>query len=130
MPAAYSHDLREKVVAAIDRGERKSHVSQMFNLSRDTIDRWLKRRETTGSVKAAQGYQQGHSHRVKDWQGFRAFAQTYGDRTQAEMAQLWPGQISQRTLARALAQIDWTRKRRRMVTANGMKPNVTVSERN
>lgn len=130
MPAAYSHDLREKVVAAIDRGERKSHVSQMFNLSRDTIDRWLKRRETTGSVKAAQGYQQGQSHRVKDWPAFRAFAQTYGDRTQAEMAQLWQGQISQRTLARALAQIDWTRKKRRMVTANGMKPNVTVSERN
>jgi len=83
----HSHDLREKVVAALDRGERKSQVSQMFNISRDTIDRWLKRREITGSVKAAQGYQQGHSHRVKDWQAFRAFAQTYGDRTQAEMAQ-------------------------------------------
>lgn len=57
MPAAYSDALREKVVAALDRGERKSHVSQMFNLSRDTIDRWLQRRQTTGSVKAAQGYQ-------------------------------------------------------------------------
>jgi transposase len=92
MPAAYSNDLRAKVVAAIDRGERKSHVSQMFNISRDTLDRWLQRRETSGSVKAAQGYQQGHSHRVKDWPAFRTFAQTYGDRTQAEMAQLWPGQ--------------------------------------
>ena len=130
MPAAYSDDLREKVVAAIDRGERKSHISQMFNISRDTLDRWLKRREMTGSVNAAQGYQQGHSHRIKDWQAFRAFAQTYGDRTQAEMAQLWQEPISQRSMARALAQIDWTRKKRRMVTANGMKPNVTVSERN
>lgn len=123
MPAAYSHDIREKVVAALDRGERKSHVSQMFNISRDTIDRWLKRRETTGSVKAAQGYQQGHSHRVKDWQKFRAFAQTYGDKTQAEMAQLWQGKISQRTIARALAQIDWTRKNRHMVTENEMLSN-------
>jgi len=130
MPAAYSHDLREKVVAAIDRGERKSHVSQMFNISRDTLDRWLKRRETTGSVQAVQGYQQGHSHRVKDWQAFRAFAQTHGDRTQAEMAQLWPGPISQRTMARALAQIDWTRKKRRMVTANETKQNVPLSKHN
>jgi hypothetical protein len=73
MPAAYSDDLRAKVVAAIDRGERKSHISQMFNISRDTLDRWLKRREMTGSVNAAQGYQQGHSHRIKDWQAFRAF---------------------------------------------------------
>lgn len=53
----------------------------MFNISRDKIDRWLKRRETTGSVKAAQGYQQEHSHRIKDWQEFRAFAQTYGAQT-------------------------------------------------
>jgi transposase len=128
MPAAYSDDLREKVVAAIDRGERKSHVSQMFNLSRDTIDRWLQRRQTTGSVKAAQGYQQGHSHRVKDWQEFRAFAQTHGDRTQAEMAQLWQEPISQRSMARALARIDWTRKKRPMATANVMKLNVSFTE--
>jgi transposase len=102
----------------------------MFNISRDTLDRWLKRRETTGSVKAAQGYQQGHSHRVKDWQAFRAFAQIHGDRTQAEMAQLWPGQISQRTMARALAQIDWTRKKRRMATANETQRNVPLSKHN
>lgn len=48
MPAPYSDDLRQKVLDAIDRGERKSHVSQMFNLSRNTLDLWLKRREATG----------------------------------------------------------------------------------
>jgi transposase len=46
MPAAYSIDLREKVIAAIDRGEKKSQVSRMFNISRDTIDRWLNRRDS------------------------------------------------------------------------------------
>jgi cytochrome c-type biogenesis protein CcmH/NrfF len=29
--APYSNDLREKVMAALDRGEKKSHISQMFN---------------------------------------------------------------------------------------------------
>ena len=56
MAAPYSKDLREKVMAALDRGEKKSHISQMFNISRDTIDRWWKRREATGSVQAVQGY--------------------------------------------------------------------------
>lgn len=127
MPAPYSNDLREKVMAALDRGEKKSHVSRMFNISRDTIDRWLNRRETKGSVQAVQGYQHGHSHRIKDWEEFRAFAQQYGDKTQAEMAQLWLGEMSERTMSRALARIGWTRKKRLMVTENEMKTNVLLS---
>lgn len=127
MPAAYSDDLRQKVMTAIDRGEKKSHVSRMFNISRDTIDRWLKRRDTTGSVEAVMGYQRGHSHRIQDWEEFRAFAKKYGDKTQAEMAQLWSGQMSERTMSRALARIGWTRKKRPMVTENGMKTNVLLS---
>jgi transposase len=123
MAAPYSNDLREKVMAALDRGEKKSHISQMFNISRDTIDRWLKRREATGSVQAVQGYQRGHSHRIKDWEEFRAFAQHYGDKTQTEMAQLWQGDISERTMSRALARLGWTRKKRLMATENGMKTN-------
>ena len=42
---------------------------------------------------AKQGYQQGHSHKITDWEKFRAFAATPGDQTQAEMAQLWPEAI-------------------------------------
>lgn len=123
MPAAYSHDLREKVVTAIDRGEPKSQVSRMFNVSRAAIDRWLKRREQTGNVRAASGYQRGHSHRIVDWQAFRRFAQTHGDKTQAEMAALWSADMSERTLSRALKQIGFTRKKRLTATANGMLPN-------
>jgi transposase len=91
MPAPYSNDLREKVMAALKRGETKSHVSQMFSISRDTIDRWLKRQAATGSVQAAQGYQRGHSHRIQDWEAFRAFAAQHGDQTQAQLAQQWQG---------------------------------------
>ncbi|MER3434255.1 MAG: hypothetical protein C4288_12710 [Leptolyngbya sp. ERB_1_1] len=65
MPKAYSQDLREKAIAAIERGVPKSEVITMFNLSRDSLDRWLKRRLETGSVAATQGYQRGHSHRTQ-----------------------------------------------------------------
>ena len=123
MPGAYSHDLRQKVMAAIDRGEQKSHVSRMFGISRDTIDRWLKRRDQTGTAQAASDYQKGHSHRILDWDKFRAFAQTHGDKTQAEMAQLWNGDISGRTISRSLARIGLSRKKRLMATENEMRPN-------
>lgn len=35
MPAPYSKDLRQKVIAAVERGERKSDVSRMLNI------RWM-----------------------------------------------------------------------------------------
>lgn len=130
MAAPYSNDLREKVMAALERGEKKSHISQMFNISRDTIERWLKRRLATGSVQACQGYQRGHSHRIKDWDEFRAFAQQYGDKTQGEMAQLWQGDMSERTMSRALARIGFSRKKKLMANENAVKTNELRSKHN
>ncbi|MBD2037035.1 helix-turn-helix domain-containing protein [Leptolyngbya sp. FACHB-321] len=65
MPKAYSQALREKAVAAVDRGVPKSEVITMFNSSRDSLDRWLQQRQT-GSLAAAQGCQQGPSHCIVD----------------------------------------------------------------
>lgn len=119
MPKAYSQDLREKAIAAIDRGVPKHEVIALFNISRDSLDRWLNRREATGSFAAAQGYQGGHSHRIEDWQAFRVFVQANGDKTQAEMAQRWATPISSRTISRALAKIGVTRKKDVWISRTG-----------
>jgi len=44
----------------------------------------------------------GNGHKITDWEKFREFAKTYGDKTQVEMASLWEGEISDRTISRAL----------------------------
>lgn len=132
MPRAYSQDLREKAIAAIGSfgvalcancGVPKSEVITMFTISRDSLDRWLRRRSEseTGSFQAVQGYQQGHSHRIVDWQAFRAFVQVHSDKTQAEMAELWHDSVSARTISRALAKIGFTRKKRPTAIVNAMK---------
>lgn len=72
MPKAYSQDLREKAIAAVDRGIPKSEVIAMFTISRDSLDRWLKRREATGSLTAAQGYQRGHSIALRTGKRFES----------------------------------------------------------
>lgn len=59
MPAPYSDDLRTKAIAAVKRGERKIDVSRMLNISRNTLDPWLKRAEQDGSCHAIRHYQQG-----------------------------------------------------------------------
>ena len=120
MPKPYSLDLRQKVINAIELdGMRKSEASRVFGISRNTIDLWLKRKAATGSLAPQVNAKARRQPRITDWEGFRAFAEAHRYKTQAEMAECWPGAMSQRTISRALGVIGWTRKKR---------PTATVSE--
>lgn len=127
MPAPYSEDLRQKAIAAVKRGERKTEVSQMFNISRNTLDLWLKREEQTGSYQAITHYQQGNRHKITDWQRFREFAQTHGDKTQAQLASLWGDRVTQQNMSDALSKIGFSRKKRLMDIKNGITSSARSS---
>jgi transposase len=125
MAKPYSYDLRVKVINAIELdGVPKGEASVLFNISRNTIDQWLNRKAQTGDFQAQPNHPPGHSHKITDWDKFREFANIHGDKTQEQMAELWDGDISSRTLSRALKKIEFTRKKRPMATKNGMKPSV------
>lgn len=124
MPNPYSYDFRQKVIEAIElNGLKKSEASELFNISRNTIDLWLKRKAETGGFQASANQPPGHNHKITDWQKFRSFVKMHGDKTQAQMAELWEGEISARTISRALHLIGFTRKKRPMATGNGTSPN-------
>jgi transposase len=129
MPAPYSEDLRHRAIAAVERGERKTDVSRMFNISRNTLDLWLKRKEQTGNCQAITHYQQGCRHKITDWQRFREFAQKHGDKTQGQMASLWGDNVTQQNISDALHKIGLSRKKRRMAIENGMNSSVKSFKR-
>jgi transposase len=120
MTSSYSEDLRQKAIAAVERGERKTNVSQMFNISRNTLDLWLKRKEELGHCRAITHYQQGCHHKITDWERFREFAKQYGDKTQSQMAKLWGDNVTQQNISDALHKIGYSRKKRLMGTKNAM----------
>ena len=124
MAAPYSEDLRQKAIAAIERGERKSDVSRMLNISRNTLDLWLKRKEQTGNVRAITHYQQGNRHKITDWQRFREFGKRHGGKTQAQMAWLWGEGVSQQNISDAMQKIGVSRKKRLTGIENGMNFSV------
>ena len=124
MAKPYSDDLRQKVIEAIELdGLKKSEARQLFNISRNTINLWFQRKAETGDVKVKPRQASGKNGKITDWEKFRAFVKAHGDKTQAEMAQLWEGAISQRTISRVLQKIGHTRKKKRMGMSNVMKPN-------
>ncbi|UWU50084.1 Transposase [Limnospira platensis C1] len=112
MPAPYSYDLRQKVIDAIELdGMPKTEASQVFHVSRNTINLWLQRKAQTGDFLPKPHHRPGNNHKITDWQKFKAFAQEHGHKTSAQMAELWDDDISPRTISRALKKIGFTRKK-------------------
>jgi hypothetical protein len=52
VPAAYSYDLRERLVAAVDEGISCRCAARQFKLGISTVIRWVARLATTGSCAA------------------------------------------------------------------------------
>ena len=115
MTAAYSIDLREKAVSAVDRGEKKSHICRTLNISRNTLDQWLKRREEKGSI-APKNYQRGSKPKIDDLEAFQVFAEANGHLTQKEMAEKWDKPVSPVLIRQALRKINFTRKKKLTAT--------------
>lgn len=124
MAKPYSYDLRQKVINAIVLdGMKKSEAAQTFQISRNTINLWLQRQAQTGDYQPKSNRPKTTNAKITDWENFSQFAKMHGDKTQVQMAQLWPEKISKRTISRGLKKIGWSRKKRLMATENGMKPN-------
>lgn len=118
----YSDDLRQKVLQAIEQdGLKKAEASQLFRISRNTIDLWFKRRAQTGRLHATSTAPKQPKRIITDWQAFAEFAKLHGDKTQAQMAELWPDAISVRSISRALNKIGFTRKKRPTATVSVTK---------
>ncbi len=72
---------------------------------------WLRKRQETGDYRADDGYQRGYGAKNTDLEEFKEFARKHGSQTQREMAQAWQGEISDKTIGKALKTIGFTRKK-------------------
>jgi transposase len=120
MPAPYSEDLRQKVIAAVDRGERKTDVSRIFKISRNTIDLWLARQAGTGSCRSKIRVANPKT-KISDWEKFRKFVKQHGAKTQSEIAKLWGEGVTQQNISDAMRKIGVSRKKRVMDIEKEMK---------
>lgn len=111
MSAPYSYDLRTKAIEAIDRGEAKINICRMLKISRNTLDLWLKRKAETGDYQAITSFQTGSGQKITDWQRFATFVKEHGDKTQAQMAQLWGEGVTQQNISDALQKLGISRKK-------------------
>jgi transposase len=118
---AYSIDLRERVMEAVNKGIwQLKEISALFNVNVKTIYKWRKIFKTTGSLAPKTGFERGHSHKITNFDEFKIFIKNNPDLTLKEMAQKW-GNISPKTIGRALKKINFTRKKNNSAIKNAMK---------
>lgn len=123
MPVPYSSDLRRKAIAAVKSGKRKTDVCKMFDISRNTLDLWIKRETETGDCQAITNYKRGRPQKITDWEGFQALVECNEGMTQAQLAALWGNGVSQQNVSAALKKLGRSRKKQ----ANGLKAQPTAS---
>src|SRR5881398_2336855 len=100
---AYSMDLRERVVAAVDRGMTQEQAAVTFGVSVNTVGRYLTRRRNTGSL-APTAYR--HGPRPEKTQRLQARLPVAADATLTEHAAAFTAEeglvVSLATMSRAI----------------------------
>jgi transposase len=113
---AYSLDLRQRMIAAIDRGMARTHAVTTFQVSLATLKRWLAKRRDMGDLTPR--LPPGLTATITPAQEpiLRAQLEAYPDATLAEHAERWNAAqgatLTQWTVGRAIRCIGWTRKKR------------------
>lgn len=103
----YAIELRERVMAFIDGGGNKSEASQLFNVSRSTIYRWLELKEETGNLEA----RKQTSFRKKQFKdkALKIYLKKYPSATLKDMARRF--KVSPHSIFYRLNRLNITRKK-------------------
>jgi transposase len=112
---AYSRDLRERVLAAVDAGEPHHRVAARFRVSRATVTRLVRLRRQAGDIAPRPRPGQPARLGAALDAGLLPQLQARPDATLAEHCAAWEratGQaVSPSTLRRAVVRLGWTRKK-------------------
>ena len=116
---AYSNDLRQRILRAVDQGHRQAEIAAAFQVSVATIKRYLKLHRDTGQVTAKPIPGRPPKKRAALEADLPAQLAAHDDATVDHHCQLWATaygqQVSPATLRRAIARLGWTRKKSRWV---------------
>lgn len=131
---AYSADLREKVVRAVDQGYPRNEIIKLFGVSRATIKRYLKQRRETGEVRVRPIPGRPSKKSAPLQAGLVAQLQAYPDATLEMHCHIWEQEqglrVSTTTMGRAIRRVGWTRKKRRWEPLNATKRHEQLGETN
>jgi transposase len=131
---AYSMDLRERVLAAVDRGTPRKEIVRTLRISEPTIRRYLRLRRETGSVAPKPPPKRPFSigQNVEQRRALWKQLEEHEDATLEKHCRLWERKrgvkVSISTMSRAIRRLGWTLKKRVWVPPNETKKREVLGE--
>ena len=130
---AYSQDLRERVLRAVDLGRSRAEIVQCFGISLATIKRYVKQRRDEGHVRPKAIPGRPPKKRVQVEAGVMPQLQAHDDATLEQHCDLWEQthgeRVSRWTMSRAIKRLGWTRKKKSLgATERNEQERVTWRE--
>ena len=122
---AYSSDLRERIVRAVDQGRSQREAARLFGVGVSSVKRYLQQRTRTGILDRRPI--PGGPRRIGPEQAavLQARVEAAPEATLAEHCAWWEAHQGQRvsgpTMWRAIHRLEWTRKKDRWVPASGTR---------
>lgn len=113
---AYSTDLRERIVTAVEEGMPKSHAARVFGVSESSVQRYVRLAGDGGDLtpKPLPGRQPLIG--PEEYPALAAQLAAQPDATLAEHCRLWAAEhgvsLDLSTMARTIQRLGWTRKKR------------------
>ena len=112
---AYSQDLRERVLRAVDQGRPRAEIVQLFGISLATIKRYLKQRREEGHVRPKVIPGRPPKKRAQVEADVLPQLQAYNDAKLEQHCAMWElaqgERVSRWTMSRAIKRLGWTRKK-------------------
>jgi transposase len=122
---AYSNDLRQRILHAVDQGHRQAEIAIAFQVSVATIKRYLKQRRETGQVTVKPIPGRPPKKRAALEAELPAQLAAQNDVTLEQHCRLFEathGQHASRdTMRRAIARLGWTRKKSHWMPPSAVK---------
>lgn len=129
---AYSLDLRQRVLDAVDAGKlNRLEIARLFSVSPSWIRRLVRRRREDGTI-APREQQHGPLPKLDETlqQQLRALVREDSDATIAELRERLPIQVGMSTVWRALVRLQLPRKKSRCTPASRIGPTCKSSASN
>lgn len=130
---AYSTDLRERVVRAVEGGRPQREAARLFGVAASTVKRYLQQQQASGSL--APKPIPGGPRRIgpEQEEALRAQLEAHREATLAEHCAWWEQTHGQRvslaTMSRAIQRMNWTRKKGRSGRASAMSRSARAGGR-
>src|SRR5438034_11501588 len=119
---AYTQELRQQVLRAVDEGISRVEIIERFQVSRATIKRYLKQRRETGNVLPRPIPGRPPRKKAALDMGVQELLEAHPEASQREYCLWWETKhgmpVSRASMSRAIHRLGWTRKKGKRTPQN------------